>query len=158
VVRFVGKSYLWVALTSRSLRDAMLRNGQDRTTLTSLLMPRRELGEVQLKARVHLAKWAGYQFWAPSDALEDAVGAAGSFTLLKALCDMTRFKASQWVACAAARHGHLDFLRALAAQGWLRADVNLCIDAAFGGNLEVLQYLRSSAVSCPWNATTFRAC
>jgi len=58
---------------------------------------------------------------------------------------------------AAAERGHLEMVKLLRERLGCGMCVKTCAWAAYGGQLEVLQYLRSGQFPCPWNAETCQA-
>ena len=55
---------------------------------------------------------------------------------------------------AAAERGHLEMVRLLRERLGCSMDAKTCGWAAYGGRLEVLQYLRSGQFPCPWDSET----
>jgi hypothetical protein len=69
----------------------------------------------------------------------------------------------EWTCSEAARHGHVEFLQYALANECPRDELQMCRGAAFGGNLEVLRWLREEwegrdddwqTPACPWSSIT----
>ena len=71
--------------------------------------------------------------------MRDAIGEKGSFNELKP--------------GEAAQRGCLDTLKILHRRGRVAFNVDLCTAAAYGGQLEVLKWLRE--IGCPWDEMSF---